>query len=167
MDAKHDFHLIQVGTVNENMEAELRTVVLRACDQLGKIFSFHTNIQSGKIKGLKRNNAISLHFWDKKNSLQIRIKGEAVLHFQNELSREKLKNLQQAQLELYTQTLAPGTILSESEPSQQQSAAQAFCWVEIVAIQMEILHLGRQGKHTRASFIYENQELKQAHFLQP
>jgi pyridoxine/pyridoxamine 5'-phosphate oxidase len=80
VDTKHAFRLCSVATVNEAGKPDTRTVVLRDCDIANKTLSFHTDFRSGKISHLKNQPEVCMLFWDHKNSLQLRVYGEAQIH---------------------------------------------------------------------------------------
>lgn len=66
----------------------MRTVVLRKALPLLKELRFHTDVRSNKWKELQNNNSISALFYDASTRVQTRVKGKAILHFNDALTSE-------------------------------------------------------------------------------
>jgi general stress protein 26 len=85
----HDFHLLVLGTLDEENNPQTRNVVLRKVDLSQSLLRFHTDKRSNKILDIKNNNSISLLGYDKSNKLQVRIMARAEI----ESSQESLLDL--------------------------------------------------------------------------
>ncbi len=155
-DVKHAFRLCMLATVDEKHLPKNRVVVLRSCDTRQKLLSFHSDIRSGKIAQLRQNPAVSMLFWDSRHSLQVRVEGLAVIHHANAVTTEKLAKLPPHQFALYGHATAPGVSVDPFHQGQFQEelVAANFAWIDVQALNMDVLHLGRTGKHTRCSIEY-------------
>jgi 3-hydroxyisobutyrate dehydrogenase len=69
-----------------NGDINLRTVVLRKALPEIKELRFHTDTRSKKWKELTLNPSISALFYDAADRIQIRVKGRAVLQFNNDIT---------------------------------------------------------------------------------
>jgi pyridoxamine 5'-phosphate oxidase len=72
----------------ENGIVSMRTVVLRKVDTKNKTILLHTDIRSGKWKGLEKNNVVSWLFYDAQSRYQIRVGGIAKLHYNDSIADE-------------------------------------------------------------------------------
>jgi 3-hydroxyisobutyrate dehydrogenase len=79
------FHTPCVAT-QCNGDINLRTVVLRKALPEIKELRFHTDTRSKKWKELTLNPSISTLFYDAADRIQIRVKGRAVLQFNNDIT---------------------------------------------------------------------------------
>lgn len=169
-DKRHAMHLCAVCTVDNSGVPDSRMVVLRAVSVAAKTLSFHTDIRSGKINSLKKLPQLSLLFWDKSSSVQLRVKCRAVIHHKDETALKKLSGLSEQETDLYTYKTPPGSLLDGFEGDTDFTRdpgllIEHFCWIECKALSVEFLHLGRGAAHTRALFEYENDLLITSNFL--
>jgi Pyridoxamine-phosphate oxidase len=86
LDVKHPFHWVNLGTVSGDFPS-VRTVVLRKVSEELHFFVY-TDDRSEKCSDLKSNPNATLHFYHPKKQVQIRVKTQAKLHFQDDLSKE-------------------------------------------------------------------------------
>ena len=84
--SRSPFHSTFVATIN-NGEASIRTVVLRKALPLERELQFHTDIRSRKWQELIDNQSISTLFYDAPDRIQLRVKGRAVLHHNNQITQ--------------------------------------------------------------------------------
>ena len=168
-DAKHPFKLFSIATVNANGLPDARTVVLRACDITAKELCFHTDIRSGKIAHIIKQPEVCLLFWHPKQSLQLRIFGEAHFHHLDEKTRQIIASLPPQQMALYGYGAKPGSIMEQvnQHAFDETLVVQNFAWVRVSVHTLDALHLGRNGVHTRIQFRYNGQSLPTAKYLQP
>ena len=61
--SKSELHQGYISTFNESFPS-VRTVVLRHVDKKNNTISFHTDIRSSKIDEIKKNNAVTMLFYD-------------------------------------------------------------------------------------------------------
>lgn len=168
-DAKHPFKLFSIATVNADGLPDARTVVLRNCDISAKELCFHTDIRSGKIAHIKKQPEVCLLFWHPKQSLQLRIFGEAHIHHLDEKTRQKIASLPPQQMALYGYGAKPGSIMEQvsQHAFDENLVVQNFAWVRVSIHTLDALHLGRNGVHTRVQFEYIEGVLKAASYLRP
>ena len=84
--------------------------MLRKSDQSNSLLQFHSDIRSEKISKLKNNNSASMLFYDKKEKIQVRIKVECIINYNNEITKIDEEDAQQGSFsyekdELYDQAL--------------------------------------------------------------
>lgn len=151
LDAKHPFHWVNLGTVSGEFPS-VRTVVLRKLTQELDFLVF-TDYRSEKCSDLRQNPNTSLHFYHPKKQVQIRVKAQTKLHFQNELAAEFWKAIPPHRRSEYTGTQAPGTPISHPEEGWKEgnSSDRFFCVLEFSAVEIEVLQLRREG-HLRVHF---------------
>ena len=83
--SRDPFHSPSVANHN-GIDISLRTVVLRKAVPESKELRFHTDTRSKKWHELIVNPTISALFYDAADRIQIRVKGRAVLQFNNEIT---------------------------------------------------------------------------------
>lgn len=157
LDRNHAFRLCSVATVSHDGWPQSRMVVLRDCERSLKRLSLHSDVRAGKVADLKANPAVTLLFWDKKDSLQLRARGVARLHHSDAQAQRRLAQLGAKEGALYGYAPGPGDPLSTSHPAVTSAPDDAliaanFCWIDVDIQQLEMLHLG--PSHTRAVFTY-------------
>lgn len=88
IDRNHPFHLPVFGTINDS-EPSLRIVVLRRFWRKPPCLAFHTHAGSPKIEQLKNNPKVYWLFYHPEDKFQVRIKGIAGIHADDELTDEQ------------------------------------------------------------------------------
>jgi pyridoxamine 5'-phosphate oxidase len=88
LERNHPFHAPVFGTINSD-GANLRTVVLRRFWRKPPAFAFHTHSGSPKIQETRENPHVAWLFYHPKEKLQLRIKGIATIHTDDELADEQ------------------------------------------------------------------------------
>ena len=83
--SRDPFHTPSVATHSGN-DISLRTVVLRKAVPESKELRFHTDTRSKKWQELIVNPSISALFYDAADRIRIRVKGRAVLQFNNDIT---------------------------------------------------------------------------------
>ena len=61
-------------------------VVLRGVNEEEKKIWFHSDIRSKKIKVLKTNPKVTMHFYDKNEKIQLRISGKTKVNYKNKIT---------------------------------------------------------------------------------
>ena len=87
-----------------------RVVVLRKADQKNNIIQFHSDIRSSKIEKIKKNPNCSILFYGKKEKIQLRLKTECEVNFNNEITKESWKKTGHVSRKCYLVTNGPGTV---------------------------------------------------------
>ena len=68
-----------------------RVVVLRKVDQQDNFIQYHSDIRSSKIK-IKKNPICSILFYGKEEKIQLRVKAECEINYDNDVTKEFDKN---------------------------------------------------------------------------
>jgi hypothetical protein len=88
LDRNHPFHTPVFGTASE-CKANLRVVVLRRFWRRTPRLAFHTHYSSPKVREIQSNPLVSWLFYHPTEKLQLRIKGTAAIHTDDELAEEQ------------------------------------------------------------------------------
>lgn len=88
LQRRHPFHLPVFGSICDH-EPSLRIVVLRRFWRRPPMLAFHAHIGSPKIEQLKANPSVYWLFFHPEDRFQVRIKGKAELHTNDELADEQ------------------------------------------------------------------------------
>jgi 3-hydroxyisobutyrate dehydrogenase len=165
-DRNEDFRL-PVVIVSATDSTEGRIVVLRGAFKDKNILRFHTDFRSSKIKSLKENKKIYFVFYNKKRKIQVRAEGVAIVHKDNEITKEAWTKTQMMSRKCYLSPQAPGDFINESAsdlskdmgneiPTFEQSEIgyKNFCVIESKIKSFEWLYLASQG-HRRAKFMLD------------
>ena len=166
VDRNEDFRL-PVVIVSATDSAEGRIVVLRGAFKEKNILRFHTDFRSSKIKSLKENKKIYFVFYNKKRKIQVRAEGVAIVHKDNEITKEAWTKTQMMSRKCYLSPQAPGDFINDSAsdlskdmgnelPTYEQSEMgyKNFCVIESKIKSFEWLYLASQG-HRRAKFMLD------------
>ena len=166
VDRNEDFRL-PVVIVSAADSAEGRIVVLRGAFKDKNILRFHTDFRSSKIKSLKENKKIYFVFYNKKRKIQVRAEGVAIVHKDNEITKEAWTKTQMMSRKCYLSPQAPGDFINDSAsdlskdmgneiPTYEQSEIgyKNFCVIESKIKSFEWLYLASQG-HRRAKFMLD------------
>ena len=176
--SKSEYHQGYIATYNNNYPS-IRTVVLRHVNKSKNTISFHTDIRSKKIEELKDNNKLSMLFYDHGKKIQLKISGDAIIHNENDQSRNAWDQSRSFSKKCYIAENAPGTSsdkpVSGYLPEHEQDLPNEdvlekgyanFTLVEIQISNIEWLYLHRDG-HRRALFTFENNVLIKKSWLTP
>ncbi|MFO1003586.1 MAG: pyridoxamine 5'-phosphate oxidase family protein [Planctomycetaceae bacterium] len=74
-----DWRLPVLATLTDH-GCEQRTVVLRVVDRDHGALLFHTDVRSSKVEQIRKDNRVSLLFYDHERSVQLKIRGVASIH---------------------------------------------------------------------------------------
>jgi pyridoxamine 5'-phosphate oxidase len=88
LERKHPFHQ-PVFATESNGEANPRIIVLRRFWRKPRGLAFHTHFGSPKIAEIKQNPKVSWLFYHSQERFQLRIKGIAKIHTNDELAEEQ------------------------------------------------------------------------------
>lgn len=159
------FHTPCVGSIG-NGEVSMRTVVLRKALPLERVLRFHTDIRSRKWKELSLNKSISALFYDASARIQLRVKGKAKLHFDDDITSEAWQKTSLSSRRCYLTPYPPSSFsdiptsgLSENIEQEKFTLEESEVGQEhfgIVAIHVnsiDWLWLNHAG-HRRAFFDY-------------
>ena len=65
-----------------------RVVVLRKADQKSNFIQYHSDIRSSKIEKIKKNPYCSILFYGKEEKIQLRVKVECEVNYNNDITKE-------------------------------------------------------------------------------
>ena len=92
-----------------NNDSDGRVVVLRKASQQNNFIQYHSDIRSSKIEKIKKNPNCSILFYGKQEKIQLRLKAECTVHFNNEITKESWENTGHISRKCYLVTNGPGT----------------------------------------------------------
>ena len=178
VDRSEDFRLPTV-IVNKGEFSDGRIVVLRGAFKDKRVLRFHTDLRSSKIDALKKNNNIYFLFYNKKRKIQVRAKGIATIHYQDEVTKEAWKKTQVISRKCYLASQAPGSVSDTPHPGYSKELEgknpkiedteigfDNFCVIESKIEEMEWLYLASQG-HRRAKILIKNDKEILTEWLTP
>ena len=139
-----------------------RVVVLRQADYNNNIIQFHSDIRSTKISMIKSNPNCSLLFYGKKEKIQLRMKVNCEIHYNDKIARESWNKTGHISRKCYLVTDGPGT-KSEKPTSglndkfdnfdfskeESEEGYKNFCVIKCKIKSIEWLYLAAKG-HRRA-----------------
>ena len=145
-----------------------RIVVLRKSDQSNNLVQFHSDIRSDKIEILKKNANAAMLFYDKVEKIQVRLKVNCVINYNNEITKNSWDKTQHISRKCYLVDDGPGTEsaiptsglkpeLDNFEYTKEQSELgyKNFTVIQCKIKSIEWLYLAAKG-HRRAKFDLEN-----------
>tara|TARA_B100000686_G_scaffold136347_1_gene143605 strand:- start:12692 stop:13282 length:591 start_codon:yes stop_codon:yes gene_type:complete len=162
------FHLANISTISLSGYPSSRTIVVRGIDKNKFKIFFNTDVRSNKWKELKNNSQVTLHFYDNKLKTQLRIFGETILHYKNNVWKKAWQNTSINSRECYSSPYSPSTYISNPniideafnklKKSELNEYDKNFGRVEINIKYIDWLFLKHSG-HRRAKFIYKSDEI--------
>ena len=163
--SRDPFHTPSVATHSGN-DISLRTVVLRKAFPESKELRFHTDTRSKKWQELIVNPSISALFYDAADRIQIRVKGRAVLQFDNEITAAAWQKTSLSSRRCYLTNFDPSSFTDhptsglpehiEQEKFTLEESEIGFKNFGIVSIQVQNIDwlLLHHAGHRRAFFDY-------------
>ena len=138
-----------------------RVVVLRKADQENSFIQYHSDIRSSKIEKIKNPNC-SILFYGKKEKIQLRIKAECEVNYNNDVTKKSWEKTGHISRKCYLVTNGPGS-KSEKPTSgldnkfdnfdftkeESEVGYKNFCVVKCKIKSIEWLYLAAKG-HRRA-----------------
>ena len=177
LQRRHPFHAPVFGTL-DGCEPRLRMVVLRRFWRKPPALAFHSHIGSPKIKQIKNNPNVYWLFYNAEEKLQIRIKGKAEIHLDDELAEEQWQSTELFSRRCYvgeapTQTSRKPTsglpeTLVDREPTREESESGRTNFVVITSTIQEIdcLEMNVKG-HRRSLFSWQESGELETRWLTP
>lgn len=177
-DRKHPMRTVTIGYV-ANGTPQIRTVVLRRVDIETRKVYFHTDIRSEKVNDILANNQLSWLAYDSSLRTQIILSGKTIIHHKNKVTQKHWNATQHSSRRCYLLASGPGKEITEEVKlmeeklknfsytmEESEAGFENFAVVETTVEHLDwynTFHLGNR----RAHFIYENNDLKIAHWLTP
>ena len=162
---------IPVFSCGNNENVESRIVVLRKSDENNSLVQFHSDIRSDKIDILKKNPKASFLFYDKELKIQVRLKVEAIINYNNDITKQSWEKTQHISRKCYLVDNGPGTISDEPTSGlkpeldnfdytkeQSEEGYKNFTVIQCKIRSIEWLYLAAKG-HRRARFDLETNKV--------
>ncbi len=152
---------------NDN-DLDGRVVVLRKADEKNNFIQYHSDIRSSKIEKIKKNPNCSILFYGKKEKIQLRVKAECKINYNNDITKESWEKTGHISRKCYLVTNGPGT--ESDKPTsgldnkfdnfdftkeESEAGYKNFCVIRCNIKSIEWLYLAAKG-HRRALFDFEN-----------
>ncbi len=166
--SRNPFHTPSVATLSKG-EVSMRTVVLRKALPEERELRFHTDVRSIKWDDLMINPAISALFYDADARVQLRIKGTAELHHENDITAKAWETTSLSSRKCYLTLHSPSSFTDSSTSGLSEDIEQEkftlsesevgyanFGIVSIRVQSIDWLWLNHSG-HRRAFFDYEKE----------
>lgn len=162
LQRRHPFHQPVFATICDR-EPSLRTVVLRRFWRRPPMLAFHSHKGSPKISQIKANPNVYWLFYHAEEKLQVRIKGLATVHLDDELAEEQWQSTELFSRRCYTgeaptqESKRPTSGLPEHlvarEPTQAESEVGRANFVVVTSTieQIDCLEMNVRG-HRRSLF---------------
>lgn len=163
----HPYRHLTFGTVRDRTP-DLRTVVLRRVDVDERVLQFHSDRRTRKVKDVRENERVAWHGWNPDTREQIRLRGTATVHLDDDVAMEMWETQSLESRALYVRPATPGSELDEPEDglrpdvktkslSQDDVAEgrQHFAAIRTTIHEIEWLHLHPEG-HYRARFKHQS-----------
>jgi pyridoxamine 5'-phosphate oxidase len=177
--AKEPFHTGVLAT-QADFGIGIRTVVLRKVATEKKIIYCHSDTRAGKIAEIQKNPVVSWLFYDAAKRIQLRLSGEASVHFDDETADAHWKSSSVSSRKCYLTQIAPGDIQDfpgdglfphlqgRVLPTDEESEAgrKNFCMIATEIYFLDWLFLHGDG-HRRSQFHYEKGTLKTMNWINP
>ena len=139
-----------------------RVVVLRKADPQNNFIQYHSDIRSSKIETIKQNPSCAILFYGKEEKIQLRVKAECNVHFDDEITKESWEKTGHISRKFYLVTNGPGT--KSDKPTsgldnkfdsfdftkeESEEGYKNFCVIRCKVKSIEWLYLAAKG-HRRA-----------------
>ena len=153
---------IPVFICGDQTDLDGRIVVLRKSDQSNNLIQYHSDIRSDKIEKLKVNKNAAMLFYDKDEKIQVRLKVECIINYNNDVTKESWEKTGHVSRKCYLVINGPGT-LSDKPTSgldnkfdnfdftkeESEAGYKNFCVIKCKIKSIEWLYLAAKG-HRRA-----------------
>ena len=159
--------------------AQGRTVVLRAFNRQQRQLKIYTDVRSEKVAQLRTQPVCTLVAYQPNPMIQLRLKTNAVVNHNNEITRESWAVMPGPNRCNYLTDPNPGSISvkatdgrpvinAESVPTNDENviAYSHFSVIVFAINELEWLYLPRRG-HRRAQFIWDRVDSLQSNWLIP
>lgn len=166
---KDPFHTASIATLSGS-GISLRTIVLRKVIVPSKLIRFHTDKRSGKWTELEKDNNISALFYNGPAQIQLRLKGKAILHHNDDVVKDSWQKTSLSGRKSYLTTASPSSISNEPTSGlamkfekgdftlgESEVGKANFGVISVEVNSIDWLWLNHAG-HRRAHFDYSNNQ---------
>ncbi len=139
-----------------------RVVVLRKADQQNNFIQYHSDIRSSKVEMIKKNPNCSILFYGKEEKIQLRVKAECEINYNNEVTKESWEKTGHISRKCYLVNNGPGTVSDKPTSGldkkfdnfdftkkESEAGYKNFCVIKCKIKSIEWLYLAAKG-HRRA-----------------
>lgn len=176
---KDDFHTTVLATIGADGAPETRTVVFRKVLRESRILMCHADWRSPKVAEIKQDARVSWLFYHVEEKLQLRIRGRASIHTNDELANVQWQNSALFSRRCYCGD-APGTekdlpssglpeFLVDREPTAEESeqfGRRNFVVVSSTIDEIDVYELYVKG-HRRSLFAWNEAGELETRWLTP
>ena len=178
LERDHPFHTPVFSTVANGCVPNLRVVVLRRFWRKPPCLGFHTHTGSPKIKELENNSNVYWLFYHITERMQVRVKGKATIHTNDDLAEEQWLATEFFSRRCYvgdapTQTSKkptsglPEDLLDRAPTREESEAGRAnFAVVTSTVEQIDCLEMNVRG-HRRSLFVWNETGELETKWLTP
>ena len=164
------FNCPAFATLNKKT-INIRTMILRHVDKEKKFLRFYTDKRSSKVKDIKKNNNVSIYFYDIKKRIQLICLGICYLENNTSNSMAIWKTLNQYSKTNYNSSAKPGTIIINNNNNKKlelndKKSFSNFTLINVKIKSIEWLRLSRKN-NKRALFKYKNKKFIEGKWLVP
>jgi pyridoxine/pyridoxamine 5'-phosphate oxidase len=152
------FHSPMAATIGLDGQPRARVVILRGCEPAERFLRFHTDRRSDKIAELIRQPCIGLTAYDAAAKVQVRVEGQASLHWDDAVADQAWEGSRVFSRICYgaepgpgRELAGPGAFRLPADEAEIAAGRANFCAVRIIVERLEWLHLAHEG-HRRARF---------------
>ena len=152
-DRHHEWRTPVLATLGVDGAPQARTVVLRHADEGQAVLHIYTDSRSPKVAELEAAPQVSLVFWSKRLSWQLRVRAQAtVLRSGPEVDAVWARISTTAAAGDYLSAQAPGAALEAAADARAGSpgGAHHLALIKLQVLEIDWLELARSG-HRRAS----------------
>ncbi len=171
-DRRSGMHTMTVATLGPDGRPRLRTVVNRGFDEATRSLRFHTDSRSPKLVELAADPRASVHVYDPRAKIQLRIEALATIHRDGALHAGAWQATRDFSRACYRVEMAPGDSVSDPQTisfasdEDPEEGAENFTAVTLHISSLEWLYLAHQG-HRRARFVWDEAETLHQTWLVP
>ena len=147
-----------------------RVVVLRKANQRNNFVQYHSDIRSSKIEKIKKNSNCSILFYGKQEKIQLRLKTECKVHFNDAITKESWEKTGHISRKCYLVVSGPGTESKtptsglnnkfdnfDFTKEESEEGYKNFCVIKCKIKSIEWLYLAAKG-HRRALINFEDSD---------
>lgn len=178
LDRNHPFHTPVFATVGSGCVPDLRVVVLRRFWRKPPCLAFHTHLGSPKIKELEANQNVYWLFYHTIERFQVRVKGKAEIHTNDDLADEQWLSTEFFSRRCYvgeaptkeskkpTSGLPEDLIDRAPTPEESEQGRANFVVVTSTVEQIDCLEMNVRG-HRRSLFVWNETGELETEWLTP
>ncbi len=152
VDANHHWSLPTIGSVDLN-GPDVRVVVLRQIDRTWRRLVAFSDSRTDKVAQLQADPRTAWHFYDRRERIQLRLRGASVLEHNTDFARRLWEHVPEANRSNYQTMGAPGTTIPSPAHGHilAPGAVDKFAVIVTTVSHIDWLSLAPTG-HRRARF---------------